>query len=390
VYQALVETMHPHHVAFKKRVQNMTRAIAMGQRIRGAPSTFLPGRMAYEFDTGDSAGSSDIPRTIFASKEDAPKVDNSRRAAPVLPDTITLVRDTLANIVEQRKQRKREKAAGVVGETGYSVARKVVSIAKPKAKDADDDIFGGVGKFDPTEVARAARQAQKSSSQPRAAKDSYFADAGAEKYLRAPKGQLDMDQIETEDKDRPGGGAEPAADEAKVEFEAADRFMGPRPGWAFKTGKQGLGYYREASASAGGAASSSAGAKKRKRTGAAAATPAATDDAYGECFPESGLGHAAVDTGEGDSDEEGEDVKKKIERLKKLAGKSDAPDSMAANRKDGVQKGKKKMTEGQQWQKIDHMIKHGKHGSLEALEAQASSKRRAMTPREIMSTPIHF
>lgn len=389
VYQALVETLHPHHATFKKRVQNMSKAIALGQRIRGAPSTFLPGRMAYEFDTGMSAGSGDIPRTVFASKEDAPRVNNSRRAAPILPETVTLVRDVLHKIVEERKQRKRDRAAGGTTEaSSYTVAQKVVP--KVKAKDADEDIFGGVAKFDPAELARSVKSASRSSSKAKAdahskssSKSSYFADAGSEKYLRAPEGQLELDEVETEDQQTKDGDAAAAADEASVEFEAADRFAGPRPGWAFKTGKRGLGYYREASASKG---SASGATKKRKR---GAASVPADDDAYDECFPDSNLGYAAVDTGEGDSDEEGNDVKSKIERLKKLAGKSDKPDSMSANRKEGASN-KKHMSEAQQWQKIDHMIKKGKHSSLEALESQSSGKRRAPMPREIMSTPVHF
>merc|ERR1712048_1558110 len=47
---------------------------------------------------------------------------------------------------------------------------------------------------------------------------------------------------------------------------------------------------------------------------------------------------------------------------------------------------KSKLTEGKQWQKIDHMIKKGKHSSLEELEAYSSRSNRKQppAPREIM------
>lgn len=114
--------------------------------------------------------------------------------------------------------------------------------------------------------------------------------------------------------------------------------MGHPPG----RDSQGLGYYREASAKE---AEKPAAGKKRKRS---AAPPAEDGDAYGELFPDGGLGYAGVDTGEADSDEEGNDVKSKIERLKKLAGKSGKPgdtDGVSANRKEGGEGKKTKMNE---------------------------------------------
>jgi len=47
VWSTVVETLHPHHSTFRERVGRMGKAISMGQRIRGAPNTFLEGRMNY-------------------------------------------------------------------------------------------------------------------------------------------------------------------------------------------------------------------------------------------------------------------------------------------------------------------------------------------------------
>lgn len=100
-----------------------------------------------------------------------------------------------------------------------------------------------------------------------------------------------------------------------------------------------------------------------------------------------------MDTGENDSDEEEDDVKSKIERLKKLASKGGPPggnegtDSISANRKDA---GKKRLNETQQWQKIDSMIKKGKISTMEELEGRSGGKRRPPAPRELTATPAFF
>jgi len=304
-----------------------------------------------------------------------------------------LIRNTLQKLAEEKKQRRRERAAGGSNESSYAVAQKIVT--KHKAKDADEDIFAGVGSFDVTKAAKVAKArptvATSAHKEASAKKSSYFDDAGSEKYLQAPEGQLELSELAVDEKDSAGAGAAPGADDATCAFEAAERFMGPRRGWVFKLGKQGLGYYREAgeasAASSAKGAGVSAASKKRKR---GAAAPAPEDDAYGECFPASGLGHAGVATGDADSDEEGDDTKSKIERLKKLAGKSgnQGPDSVAANQKGDAKK--KKMSENQQWQKIDHMIKKGKISSLDELDAVGRGRRQAPAPREIMSTPAYF
>jgi len=75
------------------------------------------------------------------------------------------------------------------------------------------------------------------------------------------------------------------------------------------------------------------------------------------------------------------------------AKKSEAADPVAANQKKNEAEAKKrKRTENEEWQKIDSMIKKGKHSSIEELEAKVSKQRRnqAPVPREIMATPVHF
>jgi len=339
VWLSVLETLHPHHNGFAKRLQNMGRALSLGQRIRGTPSMFLPGRMFYEFDTGASAGSSDIPRTVFASKEDAPHADKRRWVAPVMPNTVQTVREGLQRAADAKKQRKQNRAAQGTTQasaTAY-VPQKIVQ--KRKAKDEDEDIFGGIGAFDPSEAARKAK-AERDAKERRSGgakekekekKPSYFADAGARKYQEAPEGQLDLDELDYDEneKDNAAKKLEAAiASGENVKFEAAERFMGPRPGWVFKTGPKGLGYYCEGKEAAA-EANKSVGFtitgprdprgrppeqdKKKRKADAAPAWD--DDDAYGECFPGSGLGNAMVTTGTGLDDqeeEEGPKVKGKL------------------------------------------------------------------------------
>jgi len=163
VWHAVVETLHPHHSTFRQRLQRMGKAMSMGQRIRGAPSTFLEGRMAYEFDIGSEHGPSDIPRTIYMSKEEAPKVD-AKRPASVLLETVNQVKNVLQRVTQERKQRKLDKEKAVSGKQGtYAVAQKVVT--RHKAKDMEADIFSGAGGFDTTEFARKAAKEKACESQ---------------------------------------------------------------------------------------------------------------------------------------------------------------------------------------------------------------------------------
>jgi len=390
VWNTVVETLHPHHSTFRQRLDRMGKAISMGQRIRGASTVFLPGRMCYEFEISASDNvRSDIPRIVYISKEDAPAFDNSKRVAGSLPETVERVRGAFQRAVEERKQRKREKALG--GEASYTVAQKVVS--RHKARDTETDIFQGAGGFSVSEVVKdarpAAERAQSSGGAGDAArKPSYFDDAGAEKYRKAPEGQLDLKEIEVDDGDADG-----------ADFEAAEQFSGARKGWVFKLGAQGLGYYQDAH-SQQQANSEKEKRRERKRTSARAAARTAGavedgDDAYGECFPSAGLGHALMQTG-GDSDDEeaAEAQKERIKRLGALGKKpNEATDPAAAEeKKKEAEARKRKRTENEEWQKIDSMIKKGNHSSLEELEAKMSKQRRnqAPVPREIMATPVYF
>eukprot|EP00927_Polykrikos_kofoidii_P056146 TRINITY_DN50311_c0_g1_i1.p1 TRINITY_DN50311_c0_g1~~TRINITY_DN50311_c0_g1_i1.p1 ORF type:complete len:632 (+),score=136.81 TRINITY_DN50311_c0_g1_i1:133-1896(+) len=423
VWHAVVETLHPHHGTFSKRLKNMGKAISMGQRIRGAPSIFLPGRMAYEFDlASDTRSTEGIPRIIYMSKEDAPAGDFSKKVASVLPETVTRVHGCLLRAMEERKQRKREKTLGT--EASYAVAQKIVA-PKYKARDADDDIFQGAGSFDSAEVQRSAlpkettsdkiasasttatdlAAASASSSQQALRRASYFDDAGAEKYRQAPAVvELQLDDVTVEEKE--GETAATSGETSEVAFKASRKWRGAKPGWVFKLGDHGLGYYldnKELAAKAAAskaAAREAAAAQKSQRTSkqpSGRQVPVVDDDAYGECFPSAMIGHALVSTGDDGSDAEEDTAKSKIEKLKKLAagkeGKEGSLDTSSYGKKGKDQDAKKrKMTENQEWQKIESMIKKGKHSSLEELEARTtkSSKHRAPTPREIMSTPAYF
>lgn len=397
VWSTVVETLHPHHSTFRERVGRMGKAISMGQRIRGAPNTFLEGRMNYEFDTGASQSSVDTPSTIFMSKEDAPKADFSKKVASVLPETVARVRDALQRASDRKKQAKKDKTAGVA--VSFTVAQKIVP--KYKARDKDD-IFAGAGGFDTTQVVKESKLTE---SKKIDKKPSYFDDAGSEKFLQAPDGQIELSDVEVDEKD--DDGAAPAAAEPKeFAFKPSESFKGARPGWVFKLGDKGLGYYCEDRGAASGKRPAPCDTRRqpprpaKKASGQKGALPA-EDDAYGELLPNAMMNNAGVGTGEqGDSDaeEEKEENERRLKKLGKLAksgqkqkGAPEGGDSLAANQKADAKK--RKMSEQQEWQKIDRIIKKGDFKSVEELEAAGNRRQRragAPKPRELTSTPAFF
>jgi len=394
VWHTVVDTLHPHHTTFAKRLQSMGKAISLGQRIRGATSVFLPGRMCFEFDTGIEQGHQDIPRMVYMSKEDAPKIDNSKRVASMLPETVVQVRDAFQKAVEKRKQQKqqqRDKTSGVA-EGSYAVAQKISTISATKnhtARDEETDIFGNVGTYDDAKakMLREAKEKAARSSKAKPERSAYFDDAGAEKYKKAPEGQIELNDMVVEEKE---GELGTMADDEKPAFEAAERFQGPRTGWVFKLGLQGLGYYREREVitSAEALAARTDGRKSLRSAKRAARTEEPKDDdAYGECFPDSSLGQARMTTLDEDSDEEDGKKKQKPEK----EGKEGMDISYGQKQKGvAIDPKKKKMSEAQQWHKIDHMIKNNKTKSAEELQAMRPSRKDPPLPRELTATPAYF
>jgi len=385
VWHTVVDTLHPHHATFGKRMENMSKAISLGQRIRGAPSVFLPGRMAFEFETDMEEGQYDIPRIVYMSKEDAPRVDHAQKVASMLPETIARVGNAIAKALERKRQSKLAKATGSAA-ASHVIAQKVVS--KHKAKDADD-IFGDSGSYADT-VANMLKEAKEKAAKKAKAveRSTYFDDAGSEKYKKAPEGQIEMDDMVVEEKVGDVVGKE--EDESKPKFEAAERFEGPKAGMVFKLGVKGLGYYREKEVSTSASALAAPADKRkslRSTRKAAEAEGADEDDAYGECFPMSSLGGARMDTCDADSDEE-EGAKKKLKK-----GEEEKPDSVTssayASKSKGVRENKK-MSEDQQWKKIDSMLKNNKQSTIGELEGQGNSRRKAPVPRELTATPAFF
>jgi len=425
VWHAVVETLHPHHVTFPKRMQNMSKAISMGQRIRGAPSVFLPGRMTYEFDiveqARDSVGYvSDIPRIVYTSKEEAPKADWSKKVASAHGDLVARVRETLLKAQEDRKNRKQAKKSGIE-QSSYAMAQKVNVI---KAKDTDNDIFGGVAAANPFEAARDAQALKRPKSEARSPshaavgtanqKTSYFDDAGHEKYRKAPEGQLDLGAIETEDtldrlgKAGSGQGGEGRGSDRDL-FEPAERFMGTKAGWVFKLGTQGLGYYREDSSRSSTKKAISAAAKaagvdvddtnsglpKLRTLRGRAPEPAEEDeDAYADCFPGAQMSGVGLTTADDSDDEEADErAKEKIAKLNKLAGRKEGSEQPDGKKKGEAitKKGERKMSENQQWQKIDAMLKKGNVASIDDLEASSRhSKKGGPERRQVHATPSYF
>eukprot|EP00434_Breviolum_minutum_P011558 symbB.v1.2.010193.t1/scaffold664.1/size175145/13 len=406
VWLTVVDTLHPHHSTFKERVQRMGKAIAQGHRIRNAPSIFLPGRMAYEFDTDVEMGKTDIPRIVYMSKEEVAPSERGKGTSGMLPETAVRVRDAMLKAAEEKKQRKAKHLAQSTG----AYAPQKVEVAKVKARDSDNDIFSGAGSFDANEFVQKARAEQaakrekegikeekvkvevkkeeeKIEKKEKARKKSYFDDAGDEKYRAAPEGQLDLDEIEVEESTLEPG----QFHKLTGRFDASKKFKGARKNWVFKLGDQGLGYYEEVPPR-----------KKvetpvlekdpRKRKAAKSSGPSGMgnpgNDAYDELFPNAMMGGAMMTTHSDDSDEE--DDKKKDKDKKKGADKKKSinEDSVAANKKSAAAEAKKrKMTDNQQWQKIDNMIKKGKVSSMESMEQQASKR---MGKTSHLATPAFF
>ncbi|CAE7354850.1 SMU2 [Symbiodinium natans] len=384
IWLTVVETLHPHHSTFKERVQKMGKAIAQGHRIRNAPSVFLPGRMAFEFDTDMDMGKTDIPRIVYMSKEEVPVSEMGKRSSGMLPETAIRVRNAMQKAAEEKKQRKMQKNLGEGA--SYTTAQKVEA-SKVKAKDSDNDIFAGAGAFDVNEIVRKARAEQAAKKEkgdvkqeedapPQKAKgSSYFDDAGDEKYRKAPDRQLDMEEIEVEESNlEPGEFHKPTG-----RFEPSRKFRGARKNWVFKLGDEGLGYYEEVPPKKATKPAEPSKQEKdpRKRKPAASAASSGAqgmgnpgNEAYDELFPNAMMGGAMMTTHSDDSDED--DGKKKKQKGKD-GKKGTADDSVAANKK-GADAKKRKMNENQQWQKIDNMIKKGKVTSMESMEAQASKK----------------
>lgn len=293
----------------------------MGQRIRGAMSVFLPGRMQYEFDIDSRQIASDIPRTIYISKEDTPTVDWSEKVASILPATIVQLRDVIRRGLEERRKRKRDKLSGV--EASYAVANKI-NVAKHRAKDIENDIFAGAGGFSVCEVLSAKVKTERPLGGPGV---SYFDDAGATKYTKGIQYELDSDDIVTPHQ----------------------------------------------TARAGKTLSKTSGTASIERLQSRNTTRVVPEDAdaYGECFPEAGLGHARVATGGDSEDEQVGELKKK--------GKTD--DDAEHKKK------KSKPSEAQQWQKIDSMMRKRKGRSLETIETEVGFSGQSS---KTMLTPVCF
>jgi len=329
VFQTVVEALHPHHVQFQLRLSRMSRAISLGQRIRGAPATFQPGRMSYEFDINMRMGADDIPTIVYRSKDECEPMDWSKKPGAIHHKVISTLQTVLVDIKNRRRARKDE----------------AVATKKKKMDPKDeDDIFQGAGGIAAVEDAADKKTAPK----PLKSK-SYFDD--------------DFVPIVKKDDN---------------DFHASDKFLGPKLGFAYKRGEKGLGYYREGKAK-------SSTEKTVKRVYARASEE---DDAYGELFPNTTLfKHSAKEEREkAAADEKGKGKGKG--RKKRVIDDDDEdeerPDKYATEavkhqfgqtRLDAEGRKKKKLNEEQQWDKIEKMIEKGGLATSAEMDARAAKMR---------------
>jgi len=318
VFQTVIDTLHPHHVQFKKRLKHMTKSISMGERIRSAPASFLPGHVMYEFDIDVNIPMDDIPKHVTRSREDCGSVDWSTKPGFIDTKTIDVLTNVLSNIKERRKARRE--------------AEELKRRAKTEEK-VEDDIFQGVGGFDPTQLIK-------------------------------PKPKESAVVVSTLFDDLMLGKHE----EKDVNFEASEKFRGAKPGWEYKRGELGLGYYRD-------------GTTLKKRTYAKASDEA---DAYSEAFPNTQLFTHTAKIEEG-APEKGKGKKGKGKDQGKGKGRKKRDDSdeegdkyctEGAKHYGGREGKKQKLNEDQQWDKIESMISTGSVPTMDSLESRAKKHKR--------------
>ncbi|CEL92796.1 unnamed protein product [Vitrella brassicaformis CCMP3155] len=361
VHREVMEQLHPHHVSFNDKLKRIDDNLMKGNRFRGNTELFLPGRMAYCFDTQMDMEGQDIPTFIHRSKEDCPAPPEGIIAIVQKP-----IREELNAIyhwhAENRRKKRHERLsqrpreerafapklpASEAQAAAASHAEKQTSSAawpaqqkeRPRVEQGkisasidedDDDIFQGAGHFDPKDTTEHLKAGAVSVGGGR----SYFDDTGAEE--------------EEEDKQRAKRIALPivrAEDEMEVDEGEGAGDVGLASAAA---AQEALANYRRKE-------------QERKDQEALRASKArgADEDSYMECYPSYNIGTSHEIYYDSD-DEEGKKKKKDAAGASKDEGGEDKP-------KKSKKKGKKGKKDSEaEWKQIESMLKDKDRGGLDS------------------------
>lgn len=152
----LTHGLHPHHVAFKKKLERVESVVYRGSHFRGNTTNFYPGRMLYQFTLEASSLSSSKtvdndtpPVAIFQALNSTTSQPPAGVIAPPPSHVFAMLTgltseggDSIRRRTEQQLQR--IPSASVLDSQGRTMANDI-------AEDSDEDIFADAGRFNPEE-----------------------------------------------------------------------------------------------------------------------------------------------------------------------------------------------------------------------------------------------
>ncbi|XP_055388545.1 protein Red-like [Condylostylus longicornis] len=147
----LIEQVHPHHSSFQKKLQRIESVVLRGAQFRGNTKNFKPGKMIYQFDVRwERNGRPDgegVPVILYESESRSGSSAIHSVVAPVHEKILSDISDALEWAVQNKKGARR------IGRKDAPLTEDEPKEADTeKAKDDDDDIFGGIGGYNPSEM----------------------------------------------------------------------------------------------------------------------------------------------------------------------------------------------------------------------------------------------
>lgn len=158
----IVEQVHPHHTSFQKKLQRIDSVVLRGAHFRGNTKIFQPGRMIYQFDLNWDMGQSEVPVVVFQALE-----QSSQRSTPdngviapvhekILNDLTDILDWNAHNKLGRRSKREAPRSYVSVSQTDDDInlpSSSGLAVVPPASVviEDDEDIFGGVGVYNPSE-----------------------------------------------------------------------------------------------------------------------------------------------------------------------------------------------------------------------------------------------
>lgn len=168
----LFEQIHPHHTSFQKRLQRIDSVVLRGAHFRGNTKNYYPGRMIYQFDIRSDGDHffDPVPVIVFQSIDETDLSERGRYSdgavvAPVHEKILSDLNDALQWNAQNKKGRRQEGGRRPMifpkDEDLYPIGLTMENDKESKRNETlkesirseeDEDIFGGVGGYDPSEV----------------------------------------------------------------------------------------------------------------------------------------------------------------------------------------------------------------------------------------------